>query len=80
MIHSPLPFRLSNESNKEVLCHHLCLIVPLPTSILGDPDIVGQFYAVRNAGLDTILSILALRRLLDIDWNGNVGVEQPLLV
>lgn len=55
-------------------CHRRAFIVPLATVTCADLDIVGQYVVIRKAGYHPILSILALRRSVVVDWASYVYV------
>lgn len=62
------------------LDHHRCgLIVPLLAGTLADLDVVGRYEAIDKSNFDAVRSILAMRRCLEVDWDGYVGVENLFL-
>lgn len=50
------------------------ILVPLPTGVLGDNEVLGLYDIIRIAGFDPVKCLLAARRSQEIDWSG-YGVD-----
>lgn len=60
-------------------CHQIGFIVPLPTGISTYFDVIGQYEVIGKAVFEPVLSIVALRRSSEVDWDSYVDVEHNFL-
>lgn len=51
------------------------MLVPLPSGVLEDVEVLGLYDVIRLAGYNPVLCLLVLRRLQEIDWSHYHGAD-----